>query len=196
MPEWASIWLDSPPAPEHAAALNYAPEIDYEADLDYDLDALNNLHLNAEPVLAADPFPKLLLPERASQSRLAMATAMDAAVIGIGFIAAATTFAAVSTSLPLGRPAAIAAAATLAGIAIVFHLLFFTFSDQTPGMRYASVALCTFSGERPTRRAIRARLFAAILAALPLGLGLWWAFFDKDRLTWPDRITRIYLREY
>jgi hypothetical protein len=198
MPEWANIWLDQPPAPAPAYEpdLQYAPEVDYEADPHFDLDALNEHLLTEAPVLAHDPFPKLLLPERASRLRRAMATAMDTALIGIGFLAAATTFVALSSSLPLGLPAAVAVVATLAGMAIVYHLLFFTFSEQTPGMRYACIGLCTFAGESPTRRAIRARLFAAILAALPLGLGLWWALFDKDRLTWQDRLTRIYLREY
>ncbi len=95
------------------------------------------------------------------------------------------------------RTTAIAGSAcTLAVLGLLYQLLFFTFSDATPGMRYARIALCTFTDENPTRAAMRRRIFATLLSAFPLGLGLLWAFIDEDTLGWHDRISRMYQRSY
>jgi hypothetical protein len=63
-------------------------------------------------------------------------------------------------------------------------------------MRCARIALCTFDDENPDRRALRHRIAAACLAALPLGLGFFWALLDEDHLGWHDRMTRTYQRSY
>jgi hypothetical protein len=61
-------------------------------------------------------------------------------------------------------------------------------------MRYASVSLCTFDGQIPSRDQLRSRLGALLLSVAPLGLGAAWAIFDEDRLCWHDRLSRTYLR--
>jgi uncharacterized RDD family membrane protein YckC len=78
----------------------------------------------------------------------------------------------------------------------VYQLLFFTFSEATPGMRYARIALCTFADDNPTRSAMRRRILAGVLAACPLGIGFLWAWLDDDGLGWHDRISRMYQRSY
>jgi uncharacterized RDD family membrane protein YckC len=94
------------------------------------------------------------------------------------------------------QTAAIASVVTLAILGLLYQLLFFTFSDATPGMRYAHIGLCTFSDENPTRSAMRRRIFAAILAACPFGIGFLWAWMDEDGLGWHDRLSRMYQRPY
>ena len=84
----------------------------------------------------------------------------------------------------------------LALLYLLYQALFFSFSESTPGMRCARIALCTFDDENPTRGAMRRRNLAVLLSACPLGLGLLWAAFDEDRLTWHDRLTRTYQRIY
>jgi len=84
----------------------------------------------------------------------------------------------------------------LALLYLLYQALFFSFSESTPGMRCARIALCTFDDENPTRRAMRRRILAVLLSACPLGLGLLWAAFDEDRLAWHDRLTRSYQRTY
>jgi uncharacterized RDD family membrane protein YckC len=37
---------------------------------------------------------------------------------------------------------------------------------------------------------------ALILSLLPVGLGVAWAIFDEDHLTWHDRLSGTYLRRY
>jgi uncharacterized RDD family membrane protein YckC len=82
----------------------------------------------------------------------------------------------------------------LAVIAVIYHALFFTLAEGTPGMKYAGVSLCTFDDELPTRAQLRGRLAALLLSVLPVGLGLAWAIFDEEHLTWHDRLSRTYLR--
>jgi len=84
----------------------------------------------------------------------------------------------------------------LALLYLLYQALFFTFSESTPGMRCARIALCTFDDENPTRRAMRRRILAVLVSFCPLGLGLLWAAFDEDRLAWHDRLTRTYQRTY
>jgi hypothetical protein len=94
------------------------------------------------------------------------------------------------------QTAVISAAVVLGVLTLLYHLLFFTLSDSTPGMRYARIGLCTFGDENPTRSAMRRRLFAMILSACPVGIGFLWACLDDERLGWHDRISRMYQRSY
>jgi uncharacterized RDD family membrane protein YckC len=87
-------------------------------------------------------------------------------------------------------------ALVLALFYLLYHTLFFSFSESTPGMRCARIALCTFDDENPTRRAMRRRILAILVSVCPLGLGLLWAALDEDRLSWHDRLTRTYQRSY
>ncbi len=84
----------------------------------------------------------------------------------------------------------------LASIYLLYQFLSFSLSTGTPGMMYARIALCTFEDENPTPKAMRKRLFALVLAAMPLGLGFLYALFDEDHLGWHDRMTRMYQRSY
>jgi len=81
-------------------------------------------------------------------------------------------------------------------LTLLYQGLFFTLSDATPGMRYARIALCTFSDENPSRSAMRRRILAMLLAAIPMGIGFLWACLDDDGLGWHDRMSRMYPRGY
>lgn len=125
-----------------------------------------------------------------------MAFAVDACCVLTTFLAAVALAAYVSPVLPTGLMAAAAAAITLLTFAIGYQLLFFTLNDSTPGMRYARIGFCTFHDENPTRSALRHRIFALLLAGMPLGLGILWATMDEEKLGWHDRISRMYPRGY
>jgi uncharacterized RDD family membrane protein YckC len=101
----------------------------------------------------------------------------------------------ISGTMPL-QTATLSAVVVLGVLTVLYHLLFFTLSDATPGMRYARLALCTFNDENPTRSAMRRRIFAMALSACPVGIGFLWACLDDDRLGWHDRISRMYQRSY
>jgi uncharacterized RDD family membrane protein YckC len=125
-----------------------------------------------------------------------MAGVVDAALIIGGFLVFVLVFVACTVRPPVGKPGMVGAAAAFIAFAAIYQFLFFNFGTDTPGMRYAKIALCTFDDENPTRHAMRRRLAAVLLAVIAFGLGILWAFFDDDRLGWHDRISRTYQRSY
>ena len=132
----------------------------------------------------------------APSSARVMAAMVDACCIATSFLAAVAAAVYASPSLPTGIPAAAAAGGSLALFCVLYQLLFFSFSNATPGMRYARIGLCTFSDENPTRAARQRRILALLLAMVPLGLGLLWVTLDEEGLGWHDRISRMYPRAY
>ncbi|MEO6911213.1 MAG: RDD family protein [Edaphobacter sp.] len=180
VPEWSSILLGARPA--------------------YDSADFNAASCESPQV----PFSPVLPPQTATLDLRLMAGIVDGCIILTAFLAFAAVFALTLAQLP-GTPAigtltlqtaAIGTGGILAILALVYQALFFTFADATPGMRYARIGLCTFSDENPTRAAMRFRIVAAILSACPLGIGFLWACLDDDRLSWHDRISRMYQRSY
>ncbi|HEY5381829.1 MAG TPA: RDD family protein [Acidobacteriaceae bacterium] len=128
-----------------------------------------------------------------------MAATVDACCIAAALVAFATavTLIAGPALALLSRPLLTGSATVaLLATALIYQLLFFTFSESTPGMRYARIGLCTFSDENPSRKAMRRRILATLLAACPVGLGLLWVWMDAERLGWHDRISRMYQRAY
>lgn len=167
----------------------------------------SSIHLDASPVSVCEAAPssnpadhvavQLYVPlHTAPLSQRLMSAAVDACILGGAFLAAVCAFAFAVNQIPTGLTAFVAAAATLLVLFVVYHLLFFTFSDATPGMRYARIGLCTFADENPTRPEMRRRTLAILLAASPLGLGLAWALLDQEGLGWHDRLSRMYQRSY
>ena len=175
-PEWSSILLDAHPASTPATTV--------------ESEALYN------------PTP---LPQPASFELRLMAGMVDACIISTGMLVFIAVFALIAGPLPSGpltlqnialQNTAIGAAIALVGLIALYQLLFFTFSDATPGMRYARIGLCTLDDENPTRIAMRRRILALALSAAPLGIGIFWAWLDADRLSWHDRLSRMYQRSY
>jgi uncharacterized RDD family membrane protein YckC len=185
--QWTTIWLDSQPLSQPAV----------EEPLQ-----------NAGAVRASAAG----LAEVASPRRRMMAAAINAAMIGAAFVAFAAVGFWVAAHVPMRGTAAMQtrglltragieavlpfAVGAFALLGAIYQALFFAFSTATPGMRCARIALCTFSGENPTRGAIRRRLLALLLSAAPMGLGFLWAGLDEERLTWHDRLCGIYQRSY
>ncbi|WP_101927542.1 MULTISPECIES: RDD family protein [Luteimonas] len=64
---------------------------------------------------------------------------------------------------------------------------------QTLGMRPWRIRVRTLAGGRPTVGALWRRYAVGSVSLLCGGLGFWWAWLDRDRLTWHDRAsgTRI-----
>lgn len=142
----------------------------------------------------ADAVPFLVDP--AGIDRRLMAFAVDFSAVTAGFFAFLLVFAASTPHLPTGITAAVLAGTVYLALWVLYQVLFFSLSGATAGMVYARIALCTFNEQNPTRAALRKRLAAWWLSCLPLGLGFFWCFVDEDNLSWHDRITRTYQREY
>ena len=81
-------------------------------------------------------------------------------------------------------------------IAWLFFVGFWTRSGRTLGMQSWRLQLETMDGDKPGILAATIRFFAAILSWIPLGLGFWWQLWDKDGLTWHDRLSGTRVRYY
>lgn len=150
-----------------------------------------------EPQVAATPFVRTGAAMHVApvQDRF-LAAIVDAGLTLLAFLAFVLVFAVCTTHPPGGKAALAGSGATLLAMWVLYQFLFFSLSAATPGMRYAKIALCTFDDENPTPPAVRGRIAALLLSALPLGLGFLWAIFDEDGLSWHDRITQTYQRSY
>jgi hypothetical protein len=139
------------------------------------------------------------VPQVASVELRLMSIAVDSSILGaalLGFAATAARLAGPAIHL-LPRVQVLGTLGiTAAVMMVVYRLLFYTFSDATPGMRYARIAFCTFGEAHPARRDLRRRVIASVLAACPLALGFAWVLMDDERLGWHDRISRMYPRAY
>ncbi len=170
-PEWSNIRLDAHSLVEHA------PNHPDEAIL-----------------------PSLLPPHTAPMSLRLMAAFVDAILVLTAFVAFTGAAGYVAKQIPTGPDAikdvAKVAAGTLAVFYLLYQALFFTLSDQTPGMKFARIGFCTMTDENPSRSAMRRRILAQLIAACPMGIGILWVFLDDDRLGWHDRISRMYQRAY
>lgn len=170
LPEWHSIRLDAKPREE--------------------------FHEPEKPATSTySPLFELPLQIAPLEDRL-MAGIVDASLTLVAFLVFVLVFVACTAHPPTGKAALAGAGIALVGLGVLYQWLFFTYSDATPGMRYAKIALCTFEDENPTRKAMRSRLGALLLSVAPLGLGFLWSFFDEDHLGWHDRMTRTYQRSY
>ena len=150
-----------------------------------------------EPSVQTTPDP----PARAAQVQLAprelriMAAVVDAALI-IGLVCAGAWGLGghLHHAIPL-KTAEMYALLAFVFTAIGYQTFFLLTTLTTPGMMYAGVALCTFDDEYPTRAQLRGRLGALLISLLPVGLGMAWAFFDEDHLSWHDRLSGTYPRK-
>ena len=156
------------------------------------------IRLDSEPIIAhrGDLASTQFLLRTAPLEDRVMAAIFDLALIVAAFAIFVLVFVACTAHPPTGKPAWLGAGLVLAGFWLLYQYLFFKYAEGTPGMRYAKIALCTFDDENPTRKAMCRRVVFLLLSAAPLGLGFAWALFDPDRLTWHDRISRIYPRSY
>ncbi len=125
-----------------------------------------------------------------------MAAVVDTALIAAFVCADAAMVAAHMKQPPTIKAAELGGVVAMIAAGALYHWLFLTLGEATPGMRYARISLCTFDDEVPSRDQIRKRLGAMVLSLLPVGLGVGWAIFDDDRLTWHDRLSRTYQRRY
>jgi len=201
-PEWSSILLDAQPRshassyPSHPvehttayAAEYFAPAAEPYAAQHLQLSP-ETQHLYAVPIQVAPLSLRL------------MSAAVDVCIVLAAFLAFTAVAVLTATHLQPGDmhislpTAAISSAGTIVLLGLIYQLLFFTFSNATPGMRYARIGLCTFSDENPSRSAMRRRIFALALSSASLGLGVFWVMLDDERLGWHDRISRMYQRSY
>ena len=84
----------------------------------------------------------------------------------------------------------------LAVVVYGFFVGFWSRSGRTLGMQSWGLQLETMDGQKPSFATASVRFIAAILSWAPAGLGFLWQLWDKDMLTWHDRISGTRIRHY
>jgi len=84
----------------------------------------------------------------------------------------------------------------LAIVVYGFFVGFWVKSGSTLGMLAWGLRVELPNGQKPGLGAASLRFVAALLAWVPLGLGFFWQLWDKDRLTWHDRLSGTRLIHY
>ncbi len=79
--------------------------------------------------------------------------------------------------------------ASLLAIAMAFFCGFWVHGGQTLGMRAWRIRVIRADGNALTWLRAAARFGLAVVATLPLGLGLWWSLIDAEKRAWHDRWT-------
>ena len=75
-------------------------------------------------------------------------------------------------------------------IGVAYSVLSWRRGGQTLGMRPWRLQVIAEGGGAPGWRALLTRYAVGTVSLLLAGLGFWWAWFDRDRLTWHDRASR------
>lgn len=78
----------------------------------------------------------------------------------------------------------------------VFFVAFWTRSGRTLGMQSWRLQLEKFDGGGVSIGTATIRFFAALISWAPVGLGFLWQLWDKDNLTWHDRISKTRVIHY
>ena len=85
---------------------------------------------------------------------------------------------------------------TLALVVFAFFTGYWTLAGRTLGMQSWRLRLETPEGQLPHFGAACIRFIAAMLSALPAGLGFLWQLWDKDGLSWHDRLSKTRVVHY
>ena len=76
------------------------------------------------------------------------------------------------------------------GISGVYATASWRRGGQTLGMRPWRIRVVAMDDAEPTRAALWTRYAVGTVSLLAAGLGFWWAWLDRDRLAWHDRMSR------
>ena len=196
----ASVSIQPEAAAGNAAVL-YEAGIDVAAAPVWAGPEWSNIELDAQPEEEEFEEPETRSAQ-APEVHLApmglrlMALVVDGALIVAALVASATAAARNMAELPGMRTVEVGAALALLAAGAAYLVVFYTLGRATPGMKYAHIRLCTFDGYSPNCAQRTGRLAAMLLSVLPVGLGIAWALFDEDHLSWHDRLSRTYLRRY
>lgn len=74
-------------------------------------------------------------------------------------------------------------------VSFVFYAWFWTHGGQTLGMRAWKIRLETEDAQSINWKQSAVRFLASGLSWLVVGMGFWWCLFDRQRLSWHDRLS-------
>jgi uncharacterized RDD family membrane protein YckC len=121
-----------------------------------------------------------------------VASAIDAALILIGFGVTALSYVLLGGSFGAGRMFWTGLAGTLGLVAVFYGLVWAIAGRETFGMAFTDLRLITFDGFPLDGRNRALRFASSWLSFCSGGLGLIWAAVDEESLTWHDHISKTF----
>jgi uncharacterized RDD family membrane protein YckC len=186
----------APPSPvvpaTHARARKSAPPPSARPDLQGQLDFIPGVQLKARR-LKTDVDAQVFCDQPvATPTHRAVASAIDAAVILIGFGVLLGTFSLLGGSFGAGRMLWIGMGAAFTLVTMLYGLIWAIAGRETAGMHFTDLQLITFDGFPLDSRSRALRFASAWLSFCSGGLGLLWAVADEENLTWHDHISKTF----
>ena len=77
-------------------------------------------------------------------------------------------------------------------ITLFYRLVCCLGNMDTPGVQWSGMRLLDFDGRIPSRQARMRRIAGGFLSVISAGLGVIWAIFDEERLTWHDHMSNTF----
>lgn len=121
-----------------------------------------------------------------------VASAIDGALILIGFGVLAGTYVGLGGAFGQGKGFWIGIAAAFLLVSMFYGLLWAVAGVETLGMRATDLQLITFDGFQLDARSRALRFASTWLSFCSGGLGLLWAIADEESLTWHDHISKTF----
>jgi uncharacterized RDD family membrane protein YckC len=122
----------------------------------------------------------------------ALAAALDGALILSSLALFGVVFRLMAGDAMLSAKTVPLFVAAAAGVMLFYRLLWCCAGGDSPGMRWAQLALINFDGQAPTRKQRLARAASGFLSLAAAGLGLLWALVDEETLTWHDHMSKTF----
>jgi uncharacterized RDD family membrane protein YckC len=151
-----------------------------------------------QPTLPFPPPPVPAAPGAWREARPAAvgvrsaAAGVNALLVLAGLGVFLLTFHLLGGEITLERKAAPGWIAAAVVLGLFYHIYWCLLKRDAPGMRWFRLRLVNFDGYEPEPGQRVVRLIAACLSLLACGLGLLWALFDEEGLTWHDHISKTY----
>jgi uncharacterized RDD family membrane protein YckC len=196
----ARVAVDQPPPPPPAAAVppthvrvrKSPAALPARPDVQGTLDFIPGVPLKARR-LKTDVDAQVFCDQPvATPTHRAVASAIDAAVILIGFGVLLGTFSLLGGNFGAGRMLWIGMGAALSLVTMLYGLIWAIAGRETAGMHFTDLQLITFDGFPLDSRSRALRFASAWLSFCSGGLGLLWAVADEENLTWHDHISKTF----
>jgi uncharacterized RDD family membrane protein YckC len=149
----------------------------------------------ADPAVAGNLRGDAELASIAPLGERACAGVLDAAVLLFAYGGFLALFWVLGGRFAWSRLDAVITVATLGLLYAQYYLLFTIFGGATPGMMMRRLRVVSFDGGQPTTSQLLWRAAGYLVSASIGMLGFIWALWDRDHLTWQDRISHTYLTQ-
>jgi hypothetical protein len=156
--------------------------------------SLDFVKATAAPRTLKDDVPAQIFCEQtvATPQHRLVASAIDAAMILLGFGVFALVLQLSGSGFGSGKFFWMALAASLGLISLFYGLVWAIAGRETAGMDMADLQLITFDGFPVDPRSRAIRVASTWLSFCSGGLGLVWAIADEENLTWHDHISKTF----